>query len=866
MAAAFVGSAALGAAFGQVFEVLYETVKVVTKKTATANAALERLKSTLDSLDPVVKATQQLNRGMGRPEDDIKHLIEQMKNGQELVRKYSNVPFWKFCVRYDYGDEVCQLEKALLGFFNLNARALSLKNEMEILKEVNHLRSQMSSVRMNSGISCAVPGPPDFPVGLDASLKELKMLLQKEEVSVLVLTAPGGCGKTALVTMLCQDEEIKGAYKDNILFVSVSKSPNLKVIVRNLFCRKVAREPEFQSDEEAINQLQQLLNQIKQENPILLILDDVWPGSESLLDKFKFPIPNYKILVTSRTAFPRFSSRYQLKPLNEEDAMKLFRHSAILEDGSQEIPNEDIINTIVKCCGGFPIALIVIGRSLCGESPVTWCNKLKDWSSGHSILECDDDDLLLCLQRSLEFSDKKIKSKYGVIMKECFVDLGSFPEDQKIRVGALIDMWAELYELDEDGSIIEISNRNLATFFMICWLGFVIFLLLASYCHLLILILLVMKITQYCWNKEELEFSISIYVGFSRRDASEVDSYYNGDFVLQHDLLRELAIHESSQETIDQRKKLIVEVSANNLPKWWKAPKQQPISAHLLSISTDEMFSSSWCNIQAPEVEVLVLNFQGKKYTLPEFVENMDKLKALIVTNYGFFHAELNNFHLLASVPYLKKIRLQKVSIHSLCNTPVKLMSLEKISLFMCNIGQMFRNCTIPISDCLPRLREINIDYCKDLVELPPDLCDIVGLEKLSITNCHMLSALPEGIGKLRNLKVLRLSSCTDLSELPESTRGLYNLSILDISGCLGISKLPKHIGELCNLTELNIEGCMRLRYPLPPSTMDLNKLKLVICDEERAKLWEPIKEVRQQLKIKVAKTDINLNWLTNRF
>jgi guanylate kinase len=37
------------------------------------------------------------------------------------------------------------------------------------------------------------------------------MQLLKEEVSVLVLTAPGGCGKTTLVKMLGQDEEIKGS-------------------------------------------------------------------------------------------------------------------------------------------------------------------------------------------------------------------------------------------------------------------------------------------------------------------------------------------------------------------------------------------------------------------------------------------------------------------------------------------------------------------------------------------------------------------------------------------------------------------------------------------------------------------------------
>ena len=44
---------------------------------------------------------------------------------------------------------------------------------------------------------------------------------------------------------------------------------------------------------------------------------------------------------------------------------------------------------------------------------------------------------------------------------------------------------------------------------------------------------------------------------------------------------------------------------------------------------------------------------------------------------------------------------------------------------------------------------------------------------------------------------------------------------------------------------------------------MDLKQLKLVVCDEERAKLWDPIKEFLSDLEVLVAEKDINLNWLT---
>ena len=43
---------------------------------------------------------------------------------------------------------------------------------------------------------------------------------------------------------------------------------------------------------------------------------------------------------------------------------------------------------------------------------------------------------------------------------------------------------------------------------------------------------------------------------------------------------------------------------------------------------------------------------------------------------------------------------------------------------------------------------------------------------------------------------------------------------------------------------------------------MNLKQLKLVVCDDERAKLWEPIKEFLTKFEVKVAGKDINLNWL----
>ncbi|KAM3709373.1 hypothetical protein ACJW31_02G167500 [Castanea mollissima] len=647
---------------------------------------------------------------------------QKRKKGENLVRKCSKIPWWNYLFKVYYSLKLKELEDEIMRFCQVDLQVHNTRNGLRTLEMVISISKRMGSFRVGEtpmGSNHGVAGCQDLKVGLDMPIKELKTLLLKKEVQLLLLTAPGGCGKTTLVKMLCQDEEINFTsiyfisfsfvctFKENILFVTVSKTHNVKLIVQSLFNYKsLWLGFQFQSDEDAIDSLPQLLNHIGPD-PILLILDDVWLGSESLLEKFKFDIPDYKILVTSRIAFPRFEFTYHLKPLINGDVMTLFRHSTSLKEGSSYFPPDEDIKRIVRGCAGFPLVLKVIGGSLCRQKAEVWHSRLMNW----------------------------------------------------IPAAAFIDMWAELYELDEDGiqaiaNLQELANRNLASLVM------------------------------------------------SRKDASEVNNYYNEDFVTQHDILRELAI--------GKRQRLIINISKNNPPKWWTEQKQQLYNARLLSISTNEFSLSNWCNIQAPKVEAPVLNFQTQNYTLPKFMEKMDELKVLIINNYGFFHSKISNFQLLA-----------------------------------------FENCTIQVLDALPNLTEINIDYCNDLEELPVGLCDIVPLKKLSITHCHKLFILPEEIGKLVNLEVAT-----------RFNQSLHKLSILDISNCLSIMKLPKHIGEMCNLKELNMKECLRLRTQFPESIMDLEQLKLVVCDEERARLWDPIKEFLSNPEVLVAEKDINLNWL----
>lgn len=138
-----------------------------------------------------------------------------------------------------------------------------------------------------------------------------------------------------------------GKFNENIFFITFAKTPKLNTIVQKLYQHTGYYVPDFQNEEDTFNQLEHLMKQVVKKGPILLVLDDVWLGSESLVDNFVFEIPNYKILVTSRFAIGRFGHPFVLKPLSEAHAINLFKHSASLTKSTSDVP-DDVVKEVIS--------------------------------------------------------------------------------------------------------------------------------------------------------------------------------------------------------------------------------------------------------------------------------------------------------------------------------------------------------------------------------------------------------------------------------------------------------------------------------------------------------------------------------------
>ncbi|KAL6273771.1 hypothetical protein ACE6H2_024463 [Prunus campanulata] len=683
-----IGELLAGGAVGTLCSEVYSGVSKLISKFRQFKPLFENIQSTLHFLQPLIIQIEAQNKELKLPDKEMENIRNELRKGLNLIHECLENPEWYKMPKYH--DQLLEFDRSLKRQLDLmlvqalrdgktsllmlteqagklGELTVYVKEILELARRINlskpetetsnasplpfglgeelkqiiaNIVAQYQNQNQNQiGGWCAIPEPPPFTVGLDVHVDELKVELLKDEASMLVVTGLGGCGKTTLAQKICKDQKVKDKFKDNIFFVTVSKKSNC-LVVQELYQQKGSQVPAFQDEAIAFNRLQEFLNTTGQD-PLLLVLDDVSPGSDSLLDKLdEFKRRNHNILVTSKVKFPRFGHAHPLGTLEQGDAMTLFRRSASRTDRSSYIP-DNLAEQIVQLCKGFPLAITTIGKSVCEQPTEIWEIRVRELSKRSSILDSED-YLLACLKSSLDALDERLAD-----IKECFIDLASFPEDRGIPAVALIDMWAELYGLDEDflsiAHIHELTNRNLANL-------------------------------------------------VTRNGKMELDGYYSEHFVTQHDMLRNLAIHQTDQDEIGQEKRLIIEICGDNLPNGWTGRKNKPKKTRLLSISTDGLSSAKWHDMHLPKAEVLVLNFQTENYVLPKFVKKMSKLKVLIVTNYGVLQADLSNFKLLGSLANLKRIRLERISIPSISKKSIQLKSLQKISLFMCSIGQAFSN------------------------------------------------------------------------------------------------------------------------------------------------------------------------------
>ncbi|XP_054783313.1 putative disease resistance protein At5g47280 [Prosopis cineraria] len=795
------------------FKELWKKVEKGVKHESTA----QNLKAKEKELSPEFEELEELARKANIPSEKTEELRKAMTQLREARLNYSQIQWWCYCCLAPcYQEELEKADKKMKDFLS---ERLPLENSKHLLLILCLLQTKAADQTdrdigqpeiLRSGDLDKIS---ESTLPLNAPLmKKLKACLMMEgRDSILNLTGFAGSGKTTFAQRLCCDKDVRGWFND-IMFVSVGS------IIES-------------TGDILVKRLKDELHGNENRKAVLLVLDNVESsGSEEFVNQCLKEISSNsksKILVTSRAAIQGLNSAEHMPLLGEDDAITLLSHFVQpIGTTSYNLPSHSTLRQVARGCGGFPIMIKIIGTDLRGKPIIFWHRLLKEWSQqGHQ-------GLFAHLQSSLSISrDFESTSKF-------FMDLGLFPQNQVIPVAALVDMWVELYQQDEDGTdamihIYHLTAMNLADMVLV------------------------------------------------RRIGSDEDNYYDNHYLTQHYILRHLARKYSrQQEEAFERERLDIGIYGNDRPEWWPeqpqqrindlGPTLQPIAARILSISTDQAVTPGWCNIQAAQAEVLILNLKTSEYTLPEFIKHMRNLKVLIVINYGFRRStEFKNFELLRFLQSLRRIRLQHVSVPCLLESK----NLHKLSLYKCEVKTAFENSSMEFSNAVPNLTELNIEFCEDLVKLPAEICNIVTLKKLSISVCRNFSELPREIEKLENLELLRISysdefrfsDSDEFKDMPEPITKLKRLKFLDISHCISLRKLPDDIGELQKLRNLYMSGCPIKE--LPGSVMNLTHLRRVICDEHSYGLWDVIKGfINFELDIQTTARGVTLRWFPGDF
>ncbi|CAI9302947.1 unnamed protein product [Lactuca saligna] len=439
----------LGAGLGAAVSKLSDVIIHVLRKSSQFRSELTQIQETITTIRPMIENLQNQTKVSDRLKHEHGLFITQIVGAEALILKCNHVRWFEI---YTHAVKLDKLNVSMLKFFQIVV-------PLVILNRIGDLQESITkgdSSRSSSG----VPLLNDSVIGFEDQVRKLKEMVLKDSVgdecSVVVVSAPGGCGKTTLVKTLCHDPDIQAKFDKNVYFVTISERPNLQIVIKDLLGNK---EADFINDADAINKWGSFLN--GNESEILLVLDDVWDAS--IINSFKFKFHKYKILATSRTIFTQFNT-YELQLLNDHDAAKLFSYYAVSEHQNEDIP-DDLVDKLLKSLKyskKHPLTLSVIGGLLKGKPVVSWRVMLKKLSDGQqSILDLHQ-SIEHCLARSLDALEKESE------MKKCYLDLGLFPEDKRISATMLMDMWVHLYNHEEDGSttlerLLELSYRNLAT-------------------------------------------------------------------------------------------------------------------------------------------------------------------------------------------------------------------------------------------------------------------------------------------------------------------------------------------------------------------------------------------------------------------
>ena len=207
-----------GSILGKFFEELILNPAVNDlKKDDTLGKILKKVKTFLGIMrSTVIK----IREGDRRIDDGEKLFINLFEEGDNLIGKYYR-SHWLLRDR-KFAGKIINFYESLTNFFQvyLPVQQFNRRNDISAPQQQQQQQQSDETEVSFSGDEIGNSDESEFTpfiVGMVRPLREVKKLLfefkeEDDESSVIVVTAPGGCGKTTLAKQICQDPDVKGIH------------------------------------------------------------------------------------------------------------------------------------------------------------------------------------------------------------------------------------------------------------------------------------------------------------------------------------------------------------------------------------------------------------------------------------------------------------------------------------------------------------------------------------------------------------------------------------------------------------------------------------------------------------------------------
>ena len=279
------------------------------------------------------------------------------------------------------------------------------------------------------------------------------------------LPGMGGIGKTVMAAAVGYDPEVRRAFPDGIVWMTLGQMPDLADLQSHIALCLNADDAGFGNIGKGKTRLKKLFD----DRRALLILDDVWHRKH--LDAFPRLSGKARLLVTSRdraiidTCCDR-GKVLDLTQLSKEQAEQLLRRASDTPL-NRSLPKE--AEALACECGYLPLALAMIG-AMVGTEPKLWQLALKRLRNAE----------LKQFKADFEAFGQQHANLFKAIhvsiidlpehLRECFVDQAVIPEDFAIAEDAYQVLWhdrdlkgdhvLEVLQLFERRSLILRDDRN----------------------------------------------------------------------------------------------------------------------------------------------------------------------------------------------------------------------------------------------------------------------------------------------------------------------------------------------------------------------------------------------------------------------